>query len=141
MTVSPLPSGLRNRSLVALYTQPLRDFPSTLQKLVPRSRHTGAEHRLHTTSTTPPQTRKRKALETLESSQKTRKKANEGGVVAETLQKSALNTPPPTTMDSDDEFMSGLSSADEDFGVAQDSDDDSLGDGECHPITHAIMDD
>lgn len=30
-------------------------------------------------------------------------------------------------MDSDDEFMSGLS--DEDFGVQEDSDDGSLGDG------------
>ena len=33
-------------------------------------------------------------------------------------------------MDSDDEFMSGLSSQDEDdFGAAQESDDGSLGDG------------
>ncbi len=32
-------------------------------------------------------------------------------------------------MDSDDEFMSGLSSQDEDFGGAQESDDGSLGDG------------
>ena len=42
-----------------------------------------------------------------------------------------LNTPPLTTMDSDDEFMSGLSSQDDDddFGGAQESDDGSLGDG------------
>ena len=32
-------------------------------------------------------------------------------------------------MDSDDEFLSGLSSQDEDFGLTQDSDDGSLGDG------------
>ena len=37
-------------------------------------------------------------------------------------------------MDSDDEFMSGLSSQDEDdFGGAQESDDGSLGDGTCSP--------
>ena len=35
-------------------------------------------------------------------------------------------------MDSDDEFMSGLSSQDDDdFGGAQESDDGSLGDGTC----------
>ena len=39
-----------------------------------------------------------------------------------------LNTPPLTTMDSDDEFMSGLSSQEEAFGGTQDSDDGSLGD-------------
>jgi hypothetical protein len=34
-----------------------------------------------------------------------------------------------TTMDSDDEFMSGLSSQEENFGGTQESDDGSLGDG------------
>jgi hypothetical protein len=35
-------------------------------------------------------------------------------------------------MDSDDEFMSGISdSQEEDFGAQQDSDDGSLGDGKC----------
>lgn len=34
-------------------------------------------------------------------------------------------------MDSDDEFMSGVSSQEEDFGGTQQSDDDSLGDGKC----------
>lgn len=42
---------------------------------------------------------------------------------------SALNTPPLTNMDSDDEFMSGLSSEAEGFDVEQESDDGSLGDG------------
>lgn len=37
---------------------------------------------------------------------------------------------PLTAMDSDDEFMSGLSSQEEDFGGTQESDDDSLGDGQ-----------
>lgn len=40
-----------------------------------------------------------------------------------------LNTPPLTTMDSDDEFMSGLSSQEDDFGGTQDSGDE-LGIGE-----------
>lgn len=40
-----------------------------------------------------------------------------------------LDTPPLTTMDSDDEFMSGLSSQEEKFGGTQESDDGSLGDG------------
>lgn len=34
-----------------------------------------------------------------------------------------------TTMDSDDEFMSGLSSQEEEFGGTEESDDGSLGDG------------
>lgn len=35
-------------------------------------------------------------------------------------------------MDSDDEFMSGVSdSQEEDFGAQEDSDDGSLGDGKC----------
>lgn len=43
---------------------------------------------------------------------------------------SRLNTPPLTTMDSEDEFMSGLSdSQEEDFEEQQDSDGDSLEDG------------
>lgn len=40
-----------------------------------------------------------------------------------------LNTPPLSKMDSDDEFMSGLSSQEENFGGTEDSDDGSLGDG------------
>ena len=50
--------------------------------------------------------------------------------------KTALNTPPPTTMDSDDEFMSETSSQDDDFGALQESDDGSLGDGIVHPLFH-----
>ena len=38
------------------------------------------------------------------------------------------STPPPT-MDSDDDFMSGVSSQEEDFGGTQDSDNYSLGEG------------
>ena len=40
-----------------------------------------------------------------------------------------LSSPPLTTMDSDDEFMSGLSSQDEDFDVVEDSSDDGFGEG------------
>ncbi len=45
------------------------------------------------------------------------------------------STPPPN-MDSDDEFMSGASSLEEDFGGTQDSDNDSLGDGEISARCH-----
>ena len=44
-------------------------------------------------------------------------------------------------MDSDDDFMSGHSSGDEDFGLEVESDDGSLGDGESrmmNPIKHAL---
>ena len=41
----------------------------------------------------------------------------------------ALNTPPLTTMDSDDDFISGQSSGEDGFGMEQDSDDGSLEDG------------
>jgi hypothetical protein len=37
-------------------------------------------------------------------------------------------------MDSDDEFMSGISSQDEDFGGVEESDDGSLGDGSWLPL-------
>ena len=40
-----------------------------------------------------------------------------------------LSSPPLTTMDSDDEFMSGLSSQDDDFDVVEDSSDDGFGEG------------
>jgi len=68
-------------------------------------------------------------LDILERSQTAKKQTKERGFVAPRSSNTALNTPPLTTMDSDDEFMSGLSSQDEDFGGAQDSDDGSLGDG------------
>lgn len=76
-------------------------------------------------TTTPPQTRKRKASEDLAGASVNKKpykasKAGEGSPPK-------LNTPPLTTMDSEDE-MSGLSSQD-DFGEELDSDDGSLGEG------------
>lgn len=107
-------------------------FPTNIFPLkLARSRHSEIKHRLPPKSTTSPQTRKRKATETLEDSHSTKKPTKAGRGAANTSSTSALNTPPPTTMDSDDEFMSGLSSQDEDFGGAQDSDDGSLGDGTC----------
>ena len=43
-------------------------------------------------------------------------------------------------MDSDDEFMSGLSSQEEDFGGTQESDDGSLGEGqEFADLTQAVV--
>ena len=81
------------------------------------------------TSTTSPQTRKRKAIETFEESSHNRKQNKVKRGAENTPSTAALNTPPLTTMDSDDEFMSGLSSQDEGFGEAQESDDGSLGDG------------
>ena len=42
-------------------------------------------------------------------------------------------------MDSDDEFMSGLSSEEEAFGGTQDSDDGSLGDGAYVSITSKYL--
>ena len=75
--------------------------------------------------TTPPQTRKRKASEDLAGASTSKKQIK--GTKAGTLSPPSLNTPPLTTMDSDDE-MSGLSSQD-DFGEDLDSDDGSLGEG------------
>ena len=83
-------------------------------------------------NTTPPLTRKRKATTLLEPSPDSSKKPRIQEKTAPTTSQAALSTPPLTTMDSDDEFMSGLSSQDEGFGADQDSDDDSLGDGELH---------
>lgn len=87
-------------------------------------------------STTSPLTRKRKASQTAEEAieaVKTIKLGKDPNKYSATASSgAALNTPPLTTMDSDDEFMSGLSSQDEDdFGGAQESDDGSLGDGTC----------
>lgn len=85
---------------------------------------------------TPPQTRKRKACEIAEGAPVGKKQT----IVAESSLISqppgAPNTPPHTltTMDSDDEFMSGVSSQEEDFGGTQQSDDDSLGDGRCREL-------
>lgn len=84
--------------------------------------------------TTPPQTRKRKAVETLEDSSRAQKQSKTGDIATRTPADTALNTPPLTTMDSEDEFMSGLSSQDEDFGAMQESDDGSLGDGKSDSI-------
>ena len=83
-------------------------------------------------NTTPPQTRKRKAATSLEITPVSLKRPKIQGKIAPTTSQAALSTPPLTTMDSDDEFMSGLSSQDEGFGATQDSDDDSLGDGEFY---------
>ena len=79
--------------------------------------------------TTPSQTRKRKATDTLETAPRNNKqnKAVDSGKVS--AASGQPNTPPLTTMDSDDEFMSGLSSQDGDFGGTQESDDGSLGEG------------
>ena len=87
-------------------------------------------------STTSPLTRKRKASQTADEANKlvktTRSIQDLSDDSAATSSGAALNTPPLTTMDSDDEFMSGLSSQDDDgFGGAQESDDGSLGDGTC----------
>lgn len=83
--------------------------------------------------TTPPQTRKRKAGEIGEGAPVSKKQTivAESGLISPPP--GAPNTPPHTltTMDSDDEFMSGVSSQEEDFGGTQQSDDDSLGDGRC----------
>ena len=76
-------------------------------------------------TTTPPQTRKRKASEDLAGAT-VNKKPNKALKAAEGSPPK-LNTPPLTTMDSEDE-MSGLSSQD-DFGEELDSDDGSLGEG------------
>lgn len=87
-------------------------------------------------STTSPLTRKRKATQTAEEVNKPVKATKLSKDLSKDFptasSRTALNTPPLTTMDSDDEFMSGLSSQDEDdFGGAQESDDGSLGDGTC----------
>ena len=95
-----------------------------------RSRHPrGPNTELPPCSTTPPQTRKRKATETIEASAHTQKQSKTKASAADISSSTALNTPPLTTMDSDDEFMSGLSSQDEYFGGVEESDDGSLGDG------------
>jgi len=94
-----------------------------------RSRHLRDQHSFTPISTTPPQTRKRKAVESLQEASRSRKQSKTKEASANKSAATALNTPPLTTMDSDDEFMSGLSSQDEDFGVVEESDDGSLGDG------------
>ncbi|KAI9816582.1 MAG: hypothetical protein M1827_001714 [Pycnora praestabilis] len=74
--------------------------------------------------TTPPSTRKRKLEEAVDEAfveQKSSKK------VANTVTPATPQTPASTSMDSDDEYVSGASSED-DFGEDQDSDDGSLGD-------------
>ena len=109
-------------------------------KLVHRSRHPrDPAPSFSPPSTTSPLTRKRKAAQTADEANKSLKGTHFGKdpskYTATASSRAALNTPPLTTMDSDDEFMSGLSSQDEDdFGGAQESDDGSLGDGTCsHP--------
>ena len=89
------------------------------------------------TSTTPPQTRKRKAIEALEESFKTKKQSTVERDCANTT--SSIATPPLTAMDSDDEFMSGISSQDEGFGDDQESDDGSLGDGTYLRAGHTYL--
>lgn len=110
---------------------------SSTSKLVHWSRHPRDPAPSFSPSfTTSPLTRKRKASQTSEEvnklvkSTELSKDLSKDSAIASS--KAALNTPPLTTMDSDDEFMSGLSSQDEDgFGGAQESDDGSLGDGTC----------
>lgn len=76
-----------------------------------------------------PQTRKRKATDLTDNAFGSRKQTKTEDTDQHSLPATPLNTPPLTTMDSDDEFMSGLSSQEEAFGGTQDSDDGSLGDG------------
>lgn len=83
-----------------------------------------------------PQTRKRKAAEAIEDS--SIKKQRTAATVRTPLPSASLDTPPLTTMDSDDEFMSGLSSQEEEeeeeeFGGTEESDDGSLVDGTQPP--------
>ena len=109
----------------------------SLKKLVHRSRHPrDPAPSFSPSSTTSPLTRKRKVSQTAEEANqpvKTNKLSTlPSKYTPKASSRAALNTPPLTTMDSDDEFMSGLSSQDEDdFGGAQESDDGSLGDGTC----------
>ena len=122
-------------SLIAKRKKP--DCSSYRSKLVHRSRYPrDPAPSFSPSSTTSPLTRKRKAFQTIEAANKpvkvsrSTKDLTKHSVVASS--RAALNTPPLTTMDSDDEFMSGLSSQDDDgFEGAQDSDDGSLGDGTC----------
>lgn len=78
---------------------------------------------------TPPLTRKRKAAESVDNVTKSKKQHTASTVGNLSPLRAPLDTPPLTTMDSDDEFMSGLSSQEEEFGGTQESDDGSLGDG------------
>ena len=96
-------------------------------KLV-RSRYLRDQHGF-SSATTPPQTRKRKAAEVADELERVSKQSKTKRAFSHEPADSALNTPPLTTMDSDDEFLSGLSSQDEDFGTVEESDDGSLGDG------------
>lgn len=94
---------------------------------------------LHSLITTPPQTRKRKAL--ADTGQKEEAKPTAKRI--KTAPPAPLNTPPLTTMDSEDDFMSGQSSGDEGFAMEQDSDDGSVGDGKSsciHRINLALAD-
>ncbi|KAL8695352.1 MAG: hypothetical protein Q9218_000111 [Villophora microphyllina] len=78
--------------------------------------------------TTPPQTRKRSAVEAQVISAKRRKSSNTFKKEDTELAIPALNTPPLTTMDSDDEYNSGISSQEDfeddepDMGFSQDKD-------------------
>lgn len=94
-------------------------------------RHGELKHRACKPFTTPPLTRKRKASDSPdileEKSTKAKKVAN--AALPATPLTNASTTP---VMDSDDEFMSGTSSQEEDFGGTQDSENDSLGDGESY---------
>ncbi len=84
------------------------------------------------TFTTPPLTRKRKAIDCVDSVEGISNKANKtvNAALPATPLTNASTTP---IMDSDDEFMSGASSLEEDFGGTQDSENESLGDGEISP--------
>lgn len=83
----------------------------------------------HFVAITPPQTRKRKAAEDPEDCPISKKQANHNRVPNAALPTTPLtnmSTPPPM-MDSDDEFMSGVSSQEDAFGNVEESDDGSLG--------------
>lgn len=83
--------------------------------------------------TTPLQARKRSAPEVEENTAKRYKLIQTPSTSQEEKPQlpPSLNTPPLTTMDSDDEFNSGMSSQEEeDFGGTQESGDDSFEEGE-----------
>lgn len=96
---------------------------------------------------TPPQSRKRKAVEQIEDIAVQTKKSSKPSSISEkastrfpTTPSTDVGTPPAAAMDSDDEIMSdGISSQEEEYGGTQDSDVGSLDDGTSIPIVTDIM--
>ncbi len=74
--------------------------------------------------TTSSQTRKRKATGNTDVAPQSKKQSRAVDTKEESLPTPILNTPPLTTMDSDDEFMSGASSQEDNFGGTEDSGDE-----------------